>query len=236
MPARARRLEDVVALAEIERDRTPAEFVEWCGTFLDTHGRDRSFRRQILMREGIAKPLYEEVFPLFRLLAHKESEWAGHRFRNVLGNQPYDVTVTPPIDGAISHLEITVADKDRDEALRMEYFSSHSSVSALGPVRLSGGRRDGRRIEVENVAMMHSDVVAAKRAALSAAITRKAANDYGGGTGLLVYFDDAIAFADTEDARVMVDLLAAARSVWMPRFAALFVVGSSGKRFWEDRR
>jgi len=94
-------LESIISADEIQRDRTPATFVAWFDAFLEKTRVDRSNREQILLRQGIAKPVYEEVFPLYRLLQQKQAEWSDRKFRNVLGNQSYDVIVSGPSDSYV---------------------------------------------------------------------------------------------------------------------------------------
>ncbi|MBL9219027.1 MAG: hypothetical protein JNG82_11100 [Opitutaceae bacterium] len=228
-------LEQLVTLDEIAQDRTPADFVVWFDEVLErTRLDDPALRRQILLRQGLAKPVYEEVFPLYRLLAVKQAAWSGRRFRNVLGNQPYDVSVTPAVAGAFSFLEITTADNDQAEAVRMEVFEEKGTVSAISPVTWTGTKRTGRTVEISEDMQLHSDTVKRKRDQLVAAIERKSSRDYPAGTALLVYFDDYVAFADPDDQPVMAEVLAVTRDVWRRKFCALYIIGASGRRLWEQ--
>lgn len=227
-------LEELVSAAEIEQDRTPDEFVVWFDGVLERTRGDEGLRRQILLRQGIAKPIYEEVFPLYRLLAHRRAEWRTRRFRNVLGNQPYDVSATPAVAGAFSYIEITTADIDEAEALRMEVFAERGTVSSIGSVSWTGTKRTGRTVEISDDMQLHSDLVEKKRHQIVAAIERKCQRSYANATALLVYFDDYVAFADPDDQPVMQEILAATRAVWRPMFCALYIVGASGRRLWQE--
>jgi hypothetical protein len=227
-------LEHLVTPGEIQQDRTPDEFIAWFEGFLERARVARDCRRQILLRQGIAKPVYEEVFPLYRLLEYKRTAWAGRRFRNVLGNQPFDVSATPAGPGVFSQLEITTAGNNQAEALRMEVFADRGSVSGIGPVMWSGTKRTGRTVEISEDMQLHSDLVDRKKRQLIEAIARKAQRDYQAGTALLVYFDDHVAFADPDDQPVMQEILAATREAWRRKFCSLYIVGASGKRLWEE--
>ena len=227
-------LESIISTEEIQRDRMPAAFVEWFDGFLEKTRVDRSNREQILLRQGIAKPVYEEVFPLYRLLNHKQAEWANRTFRNVLGNQSYDVVVTGPGDNRSSFMEITVADVDQAESVRMEEFARVGRVPALAPVEWSGTRRGGRQVHISEDMLLHDDVVAKKKAQLIAAVERKALHACQADTALLVYFDDYTAFADANDWPVMDEILRAVHEVWRTRFSALYIVGASGRGFWQS--
>lgn len=227
-------LEQLVTPDEIAQDRSPADFVVWFERFLEKTRGDEGCRREILLRQGLAKPVYEEVFPLYRLLDLKRTAWSERRFRNVLGNQPYDVSVTPAVPGSFAFIEITTADNDQAEALRMEVFVEKGAVSGIGPVTWSGTKRTRRSVEISEDMQLHSDLLKKKRNQIVAAIERKSQRDYPAGTALLVYFDDYVAFADPDDQPVMQEVLAATREVWRSRFCTLFIVGASGKRFWEE--
>lgn len=220
--------------AIIEQDRSPDEFIVWFEGFLESTRHDRSHREQILLRQGIAKPLYEEVFPLYCLLKHKRIEWKGRLFRNILGNQPYDVRATVPGSGASELIEITVADVDQAESVRMEAFVARGRVPAVAPVVWTGTRQTGRDIHISEDMVLHDDVVRKKRDQIIAAVERKCQRAPATNTALLVYFDDYTAFADQGDLPVMQEALSAVRSFWQSKFTALYVVGASGKRFWEE--
>lgn len=228
-------LESIISSDEIQRDRTPVMFGEWFDAFLEKTRVDRSNREQILLRQGIAKPVYEEVFPLYRLLNHKRTEWADRKFRNVLGSQPYDAIVTDPSRGSTSFMEITVADVDQAETIRMEEFARVGRVPALAPVSWSGTRRSGRQVQISEDMLLHDDVVAKKKGQLIAAVERKCRHEYRGDTALLIYFDDYTAFGDANGLPVMDDVLRSVREVWRTKFSALYIVGASGRRLWEGQ-
>lgn len=234
-PYRRGMLEEMITPAEIEQDRSPDDFISWFEGFLESTRADRSNRNQILLRQGIAKPLYEEVFPLYRLLTHKRVEWRERLFRNVLGNQPYDAVMTVPRSCSSTHLEITVADVDQAEAVRMEAFVARGRVPAVAPVTWTGTKQTGRAIEISEDMVLHDDVVRKKRDQIISAVERKSRRASSGNTALLVYFDDYTAFADQGDLPAMREALSTVRPAWQSKFTGLYVVGASGERFWEEQ-
>lgn len=226
-------LEAFITPEEIERERSPDDFVDWFERFLErTHG-DRSLREQILLRRGIAKPVYEEVFPLYRLLSHKRVIWREKKFRNVLGSQPYDVIVTPA-GGPFDLIEITVADIDQAEAMRMEVFVAKGRVPAAAPVTWSGTKRTGHHVEISEDMQLHSGLVEKKKVQIIDAVERKCRRARMVNSALLVYFDDYVCFADDGDLPLMRNTLNAVRPIWQRQFRALYVVGASGKRIWGE--
>jgi len=226
-------LEALITPDEIAQDRSPEDFVIWFEDFLEKTRGDRSLRDQILLRQGIAKPVYEEVFPLYRLLSQKRAAWHGRKFRNILGSQPYDVIVTHA-NGSQAFIEITTADVDQAEAMRMEVFAAQGRVPVAAPVTWSGTKRTGRRVEISEDMQLHSGLVEKKRAQIIAAVERKCQKTPAADSALLVYFDDYVCFADEADMPVMDELLNVVRAGWQTRFRALYVVGASGKRIWEE--
>ena len=226
-------LEALITPDEIEQDRSPDDFVDWFERFLEATQGDRSLREQILLRRGIAKPVYEEVFPLYRLLSQKRPPWREKKFRNILGNQPFDVIVTPG-GGLFDLIEITVADIDRAEAMRMEVFVAQGRVPAAAPVTWSGTKRTGHHVEISEDMQLHSGLIEKKKSQIIAAVERKCRKTPKVSSALLVYFDDYVCFADEADMPVMREILETVRPVWQGRFRALYIVGASGKHIWED--
>ena len=175
------------------------------------------------------------VFPLYRLLQHRETNWADRRFENVLGSQSYDVRVRHSTE-EYSFIEITLADRDFSEVQRMRYFETHGSVSAIGQVTSTGSKRMGFQIEIEHEAQLLSVLVAEKAKKIEEAISRKCAFDYQARTSLLIYFDDHIAFSEPEGDLAISKLLKSVDLLWRSRFDALFIVGASGKRIWSANK
>jgi hypothetical protein len=76
---------------EVEIFRTPPIFLSWFSKKLEQVRLNQSLREDALLHRGQFKEFYEEIFPLFSLLRFKATEWASSEFKNILGNQPYDV-------------------------------------------------------------------------------------------------------------------------------------------------
>jgi hypothetical protein len=75
-----------------------------------------------------------------------------------------------------------------------------------------------------------------KKDLIRIAITRKTSKAYPENTGLLVYFDDYLAFRRYKDKAVMDEFLDKLDVGWTDKFSALYLVGASGNQIWERYR
>jgi len=72
-------LEEIITIEEICSPRTPTQFLEWFENKLSEMKETDGINDQVILREGIGKFFYEEVFPLFRLLQNKKDAWSNLR-------------------------------------------------------------------------------------------------------------------------------------------------------------
>lgn len=226
-------IENIINEQEIQKYRSPDEFVRWFESCLRRINRVKDYRKQILLREGIAKQLFEEVFPLYRLLSRRKRRWREKRFINIIGSQSYDVRVLTSSHSFLNYIEIIVADNDHDEALRMEYFEKEGDVYASGSVSHSGTKKTGHIISVENEARLHSEIVQEKMTKIKNAVTKKSRNSYPSGTGLLVYFDDYVTLFNPKDYIMIQNMLESLEQIWRRTFTRIFLVGASGRKILE---
>lgn len=241
MICRNTKLEDYITEKYISQPRTPKQFVDW---FEEKLSVTKQFRhgllRQNILHEGVAKYFYEELFPLYRLLQNKLEEWNDVKFTPILGNQNFDVRVESSRNNFLKHIEITQADMNCDEKNRMKYLfqsGSDGSVSMIGKVSVKGTDKKGKIISVENAARKHSELNSEKKEQIRDAIKKKQkVEKTPDDTALLVYFDDYTAFANNEDIREMEEFLDSVNNLWNNQYTSLFIVGASGKGFWERRR
>lgn len=229
-------MDDLITIDEIQTFRTPADFIRWFEAYLERTRVDRRYKSEILLRKGIAKEVYEEVYPLYRMLQFFGEEWKDCRFRNVLGDQSFDVEVTGDGKPPFQFIEITGADLNHEEHLRMQYLVEHGRVSAIGKVSCNGTEKTGQRISVSDDYCLREEVNQKKKLGIEEAITSKAKKDYPEATVLLVYFDDYVAFSDEDDQKEMEDFIESLGDHWESEFTELFIVGTSGRRGWRKRR
>ncbi|MDQ8205717.1 hypothetical protein [Pelagicoccus sp. SDUM812003] len=229
-------MNDLITKEEIEQFRTPQEFIAWFERFLHKTFVDRKYKKEILLRKGIAKEVYEEVFPVYRLLQIFGDNWDSLKFRNLVGDQNYDVEVEGDDSEPFKYIEITAADMNYEENLRMEYFLKHGSVSSIGRVSVTGTKRTGQEIVVESEARHSTEIVVDKIKGMVSSVEKKVEKDYPDRTALLVYIDDYVGFSDDEDLDLIDSALSDLRVSCETTFDAVFVVGHSGRRAWRMNR
>ncbi len=61
---------------------------------------------------------------------------------------------------------------------------------------------------------------------------QKSSKSYAYDTGLMIYFDDYVAFNDLDDAGMMSNFIVSLGDDWMDTFSHLFVVGATGSKVW----
>jgi len=225
-------MDGLITLQEIELFRTPPEFITWFDEYLEKTRLDQRYKKEILLHEGIAKVVYEEVFPLYRFLQVFGGVWSDLRFRNVIGNQNYDVEIQGGAPLPFRFLEISVADMNHEENLRMQYFLEHGSVPAIGQVTFTGNKRKGMNIEVSNDARQHTEVNNEKKVGIRTSIEQKSSMNYPAETALLIYFDDYVAFSDDGDNQDTLEFIDDLEAEWESVFSKIYFVGASGRRGW----
>jgi hypothetical protein len=230
-------LEEIITIEEICSPRTPTQFLEWFEAKLREIKKTDGINDQVILREGIGKFFYEEVFPLFRLLQNKKDAWRNLKFKNVYGDQPFDVEIFGSKECEFpSFLEITMADQNYEDHLRMRYFIEHGDVCMTGPLTHTGTKKTGLNVSVANEAGDLTEMNQEKKDLIRNAITRKTSKAYPENTGLLVYFDDYVAFSRYKDKAVMDGFLDELDMGWTDKFSALYLVGASGNQIWERYR
>ncbi len=230
-------LEEIITIEEICSPRTPTQFLKWFEDKLHEIKETDGINDQVILREGIGKFIYEEVFPLFRLLQNKKDVWGEVKFKNVYGDQPFDVEIIGSKESEFpSFLEITIADQNYEDHLRMRYFTEHGGVCMTGSVTHTGTKKTGLNVSVANEAREHAEMNQEKKDLIRTAITRKTSKAYPENTGLLVYFDDYVAFSRYKDKTVMDGFLDELDVGWTDKFSALYLVGASGNQIWERYR
>lgn len=218
----------MISKDEIEIFRRPSEYIQWFDSHLETTGRDRAHRREALQHKGIFKQFYEELFPLYSLLKHKQQEWKESRFRNVLGNQSYDVEID---HNALAYLEIGTTEFDDVELFRMREFLENGHVSLLGRPR-----RDQRHhpIAIEDEARPHNEIAQETVDSISVLIKSKSEKNYPNATGLIVYYDDFSIMFNENDNQVLRYCVDSLKPKWKFTFDAIYLVGPRGNVLIED--
>jgi len=217
----------MISKNEIETLRRPSEYVQWFKSHLETIGRDRTYREEALQHKGFWKQFYEELFPLYSLLKHKQIKWNESRFRNIIGDQSYDVEIQ---NNRLTHLEIGTTEFDDVEVFRMREFIDNDHINLLGKPKRDNKNRP---VAIEDEARSHDEIVRERIDSIAALIASKSKKSYPNATGLIAYYDDfSIVFNESDDEaiRSRVDGL---RPEWKCTFNVVYLVGPRGDKLIE---
>lgn len=217
-------------LDSVEVFRRPAEYLLWFQALVERTKGNREEHVAALAHKGLFKVLYEEIFPLASLLRVKSEAWREAEFRNVLGNQAYDVEIR---NHALNFIEIVTTDFDDGQRFRMMQMIERGSVDAIGPIhRDARGRPVG--ITGEGAMRLRDDVVRERLDLACDRLSKKATRDYPKGTALLIYIDDFSVAIDPDDRVKFSQLLRSTRDVWASTFQCAFIVGPKSELFCEE--
>jgi hypothetical protein len=133
-------------------------------------------------------------------------------------------------------VEITSAGHGYDRHLRMKYFVTHRDVNMLAKLSASGTEKKGHEIHVENEMIAYTDLQARTFALLRSRVERKSLSPknlkkYGQGHVLIVAFDDWDWSKSEQDVAILKDFMERHVLTLPLDFAALYIVGLSGKFF-----
>jgi hypothetical protein len=221
----------VVTQAELEKPRSAADLLPWVYSELARFN-TKELRRDARDWKHFAGELVDELLPL-GLFAHAfYSASPMVTITYVFGDQTHDALVqdgrTP--SGKVRYVETTVADRDYEDAKRMELLSRDGGAPGYGQIVAKGPRHKRTELRGDFVEPDHPELVAQHLARADTAVRKKAAKNYPNGTALVVRVDDAVPFRDPVDAA---QLQQHAQTELVPllsnrEFRALVFVGSKG--------
>ncbi len=223
---------------ELTTPRTPMELARWvegkCRLISDC----REAKEWALLRKGLSKKFYEEVYPLSLFVTHLYAERSDVKCVPNLDNRDFDATIwdystSPPSELKV---EITSAVDGYDQYLRMKYFVKHRSVPVWGTLSASGTENVGHKIDVEKEGIDHTVLLECTFSLIRSAFKGKSVipnktQKYGQGHVLIVAFDDWQWFNPEQDMATLKAFVKKDVLTLPLDFAALYVVGLSGKTF-----
>jgi len=223
---------------EMTTPRTPTELACWvegkCRLIADY----REAKEWALLRKGLSKEFHEEVYPLNLFVTHLYAKRSDIKCVPNLDNRDFDAIILDYSTSPQSELkvEITSAVDGYDEYLRMKYFVKHRSVSVWDTLSASGTEKRGHDIHVENELTAHSVLLERTFSLIQSAFKGKSVipnktQRYGQGHVLIVAFDDWQWFNPEQDMLALKAFVEKDVLTLQLDFAALYVVGLSGKTF-----
>jgi hypothetical protein len=221
-----------LASEELEAPRSAGKLLPWVERRMEDIASTEEGKHAIRFREGLAKQLVEEMFPLGIFAMHYFGDTEDVMIQLVLGSQNYDAIIADNREPKLpfSYIEVTQAHEGQNERLRMLALEREGHVSTLGPVSKVGTKATGISVEVEEVALGHDDVRSREFSRVKDAILRKTGKCYPPDTALLVVFDDYISVKDDEDLNALRECVQALLPQ-LSKFRWLGVVGWSKRTY-----
>jgi hypothetical protein len=183
--------EEIITEDEITTERTPQELIEWVETKIN-----KADEKSIRLRQGLAKQLVEEVYPLAIFAFKKYGKTKLVHIKPVIGNQNYDAILTDNSysPASVSYVEVTQAHEGEAEYLRAVHLQEHGCVPGTGTVKKDGTKKTGLRVSVQAEAISVDSVAESELQKIIDAIGRKEGKSYPTNTCLIVKFDDGYMF------------------------------------------
>lgn len=230
--------EQIIPKSEIEQFRTTSEFIQWIDSKLELFRKHREqIKKQELLRKGISKQFWGEVYPLYLLLKKQTLIDGQFQVKNTLGSQSYDAEIkySDSKEHPINRLEFTEAKDGHDLHLRMKSFIATGTTSLTGKLTFSGTEKSGHNIFVSDDFAEHQDLMTNQYNLVKNCILNKKKGNYTCDTALAVVIDDYTAprYDNKKDLDSFYSFLDRDDIFQNTGFAALFFVGISGGLFFE---
>lgn len=216
--------------------RTPTQLAHWVEEKCRLFASYKEAKERVLLHKGLFKRFYEEVYPLSLFATHLYGGRSDIRCVSNMDNRDFDALIIdystlPPSELKV---EITSAIQGYDQHLRMKCFVERGHVNVWGKLSASGTEKKGHYIHVENEAIDRADLLKDTLWLIRLAIKRKCsrrreAQKYGQGHVLIVTFDDWQWFEPEQDIPTLRTFIEEHVLMLPLHFAALYVLGLSGK-------
>lgn len=181
-----------ISLEELTKKRTPSELLRWVTQKMEQIGATDEGERALRLREGLAKQLMEEVYPLAIFGWHKFGNTDKILIQPVIGNQSYDAVVTDLGSKPTSHsyVEITQSHEGESDYLRRRVLQQQGITFGHSPVIKKGTKKTGLQISIPPKVTTPNEVAGKELERILDATKRKAAKDYPTNTSLVIVFQD----------------------------------------------
>lgn len=233
----AKKMESAIDKSKIEQFRNPSEFLQWF-EFIVQHIEKNLDDERNLFQQKPYKIIHQEVSPLASLLHFKAREWRDVRFKNIDGDQSYDVEIQSSYF-PLSYFEIGTTTFDDGEVFRRKKLLKDPNTSLASQIIRNGKEMKSdtdirQATGISPLPRNHSEAIEKISSRIRGRILAKSKNkNYPPRTGLIVYFDDSTQIFKTEDYERIRSVCFETETVWSPSFDKLFAVGSARKELIE---
>lgn len=227
----SQRKKDFVTKEELMVGRTPQELVEWFNRKIQEITQQEDGKSAIQMREGYCKQLMEEIYPLSIFAFWQFSNRNDVTLQPVIGSQNYDVLITdrafvPPHE---SKLEITLA--LGDEYLKRFMIEKEGWSPISGCIERTGTKNTGIHLTPHLSVRDLEDYLDNQIYLIGQALEGKLQKEYEINTSLLIIFEDATAFNETDIKETLYHFIENKLETEQIRFSHLYLIGSSKRIF-----
>ena len=215
---------------DCEVARTAEELISWIESVKDQfHDDDR-------IEKILIKTFFEEIRPLGDLARQKYLRRPGLSLRPKIGDQNYDAEIidTSSGDENIKRVEFVITYRGHDLALREEYLRHHGGVFMSGPpAERDGTKASGGQVHIVPGWVDHPEYLYNLVAVIEQGVAQKMGMPYPLDTILAVIFDDSRLDPETDMPQLQSYFRDKLSKQTLRKFYGLFILGASGKTFWE---
>jgi hypothetical protein len=219
---------NILNATDMEQSRTPRELCDWVDAKAAEFSSTQEAKKYARSGARLPKKLWEEIRPLAHFARCRYGD-NGVRCTPNLSNDNYDGRIDFAVPSTTSvYVEITYAKDGYDERLRLKVLSESGSVNALGKITVSGTKKSGQTICVENEAVDHTAVRDTALYLVKERLRGKSSKDYGKNHILVIVVDDYLPFRTDEDKAILMTRIRDELSTLRMNVGAVYVLGSSG--------
>ncbi len=219
---------NILNATDMEQSRSPRELCNWVDARAAEFSSTPEAKEYARSGARLPKKLWEEIRPLalFTRCRYGDNDV---RCTPSLSNDNYDgkIDFFGPASAPV-YVEITYAKDGYDERLRLKVLSETGSVNALGKITVSGTKKSGQTVCVENEAVDHTEVRDVALRLVTERLRGKSNKDYGNNHILVVVVDDYLPFRSDEDKSILMTRIRDELSKLRMNVGAVYVLGSSG--------
>ena len=185
-----------IGIEQLTKKRTPSELLSWVKRKMEQIGSTDEGERALRLREGPAKQLMEEVYPLALFGWRKFGNTDQILMQPIIGNQSYDAVVTDlrSKPASESYIEITQSHEGENDYLRRLVLQRQGFAFDHSPVIKKGTKKTGLQVSIPPKAVSPDEVARDELKRIFDAARRKAAKYYPINTSLIIVFDDDLVF------------------------------------------
>jgi len=181
-----------ISVEELTKERTPSELLSWVKWKMDQIASTDEGERAVRLREGLAKQLMEEVYPLAIFGWRKFGNTDQILMQPIIGNQSYDAVVTNlrSEPASQSYVEVTQSHEGENDYLRRLVLQQQGFTFGHSPVIKKGTKKTGLQVSIPPKVVSPHEVADDELRRILDAAERKAAKDYPMNTSLIIVFHD----------------------------------------------